>query len=150
VDNPTSGKPVPQGQAEDAFAVLVLRYLEGLATPQEVGELNTALKSRPECRDLFVQMSRLHGGLSEVLAPRRAAERKKAGPAALHVPADLPTEAAPGAVSVLTGDEGASPLPEGAAEPPSVADTLLGKLSAEDTVHGRPAAPADPDPGREQ
>jgi anti-sigma factor RsiW len=126
---------------------LVLRYLDGQTTPTEVQQLSQALRASPECRDRFVQMSRLHGELSEVLAPTRvaASRRRKVRRARPGTASADAAAATPAAVSVLTGDD-AVPTPAVPAGEPSTpgADTLLGKVSAEDTVHGPPSPPAEP------
>ena len=63
---------------DESFAVQVLRYLDGQATVQDLSELKEALATRPECRTLFVRLCRLHGELSELLAPMRAAATETA------------------------------------------------------------------------
>ena len=75
---------------DEAFVVQVLRYLDGQATVQDLSELKEALATRPERRTLFVRLCRLHGELSELLAPRRAAlteDGRGASPATASLPA---------------------------------------------------------------
>jgi len=64
--------PPPAGH-DEVFAVQVLRYLDGQASVQDLSELKEALATSRECRAQFVQLCRLHGELSELLAPQRAA-----------------------------------------------------------------------------
>jgi len=68
-------------QDEEMFAVQVLRYLDGLATPQDLSELKECLACQPGWRVRFVQLCRLHGELMELLAPERAALKEAAAPA---------------------------------------------------------------------
>ena len=53
----------------DAFAALVLRYLDGLTTADEVARLNAALLSGRPYRELFVHLCRLDGLLCETFVP---------------------------------------------------------------------------------
>jgi anti-sigma factor RsiW len=69
----TPPAPGPARPDDESFVVQVLRYLDGQATVQDLSELKEALATRPECRTLFVRLCRLHGELSELLAPMRAA-----------------------------------------------------------------------------
>jgi anti-sigma factor RsiW len=110
---------------DEAFAVQVLRYLDGQATVQDVSELKEALATRGECRTLFVRLCRLHGELSELLAPLRATATETAEaphPARTASPrgdsesppgaAVLPERAdAPSAVSVAETSGGPDHLP---------------------------------------
>ncbi len=77
-------------QEEEMFAVQVLRYLDGLATPQDLSELKESLACRPGCRVRFVQLCRLHGELMELLAPERAA--LKAATAAAGAAGSVPSQ----------------------------------------------------------
>ena len=97
----------------------------------------------------FNALEARNGELSEALAPRREAaaiRRKKARTAAAQGSPAGATETAPDAVAVLTDGETASPPPEQASPPKPVAgaDTLLGKVSAEDTLHPPPERKTDP------
>jgi anti-sigma factor RsiW len=67
-------------RADEAFVVQVLRYLDGRAAVQDLSELKEALATRPACRALFVRLCRLHGELSELLAPLRAATETAEAP----------------------------------------------------------------------
>jgi len=71
--NRAFSKARPQRWADEPFVVQVLRYLDGQATVQDLSEMKEALATRPERRTLFVRLCRLHGELSELLAPQRAA-----------------------------------------------------------------------------
>jgi ferric-dicitrate binding protein FerR (iron transport regulator) len=73
-DQDDSGQGVAQGaDGGEAFAALVLRYLDGLTTAEENAGLNEALAGSPDARALFVWMCRQHGQLREVMMPRAAA-----------------------------------------------------------------------------
>src|SRR5690348_14260642 len=50
-------------EQEEAFLALILRYLDGLATRQEMGRLNDALRVSAVCRDFFVQVTCLQGAM---------------------------------------------------------------------------------------
>ncbi len=119
----------PQG--DEAFAVQVLRYLDGAATLQDLSELKEALATRRDCRALFVRLCRLHGELNELLAPQRAAATETAEaprPARTASPrgdsesppvaAARPADAA-SAVSVADTAGGLDPAPIG--DPPDTA-----------------------------
>ena len=56
---------------EEAFTALVLRYLDGQASPEEGAFLNRKLSEDEECRNRVVSLCRLHGHLAEVAAVER-------------------------------------------------------------------------------
>jgi hypothetical protein len=58
---------------DEVFAVQVLRYLDGQSSVQDLSELKEALATSRDARRQFVRLCRLHGELSEQLAPQRAA-----------------------------------------------------------------------------
>jgi hypothetical protein len=67
-----SAQPSFQSDAElDLFTGLVLRYLDGTCSAEEIEQLKDLL-DKPAPRELFVQVCRLHGHLHEAFAPRRA------------------------------------------------------------------------------
>src|SRR5262245_28673348 len=53
---------------DDAFTELVLRYLDGLASPEERATLKAELESNPDRRSSVVAICRLHGRLGEALS----------------------------------------------------------------------------------
>ena len=116
---------------DEVFAVQVLRYLDGLATVQDLSELKEALATRRECRALFVRLCRLHGELNEMLAPQRAAATETA---------EAPQPARP------ASPRGDSESPPGAAAQPAKADAPSA-VSVADTAGGPDQAPAGDPPG---
>jgi hypothetical protein len=67
-----STQPAFQPEAEvDVFVGMVLRYLDGDCSSQEMQQLKDRL-TLGAYRELFVQVCRLHGNLHEVFAPKRA------------------------------------------------------------------------------
>ena len=132
---------VPDG--EEAFAALVLRYLDGLATADETAGLNAALLSGRSCRELFVRLCRLDGVLREAYVPltvrldgsekaagqTRAARRKKQARAAHARPA------APG--TATAGPAGTGRRQSGKKGTPGAA-TRNTKLLAEETAYPPP------------
>ncbi len=151
-DRPSSESRHPRWP-DEAFVVQVLRYLDGQATVQDLSELKEALATRPERRMLFVQLCRLQGELSELLAPRRAALTEAAE--ALHLlrpacphgefeplpdPGSLPEKAeASSAVSVaeITGGPDRPPTgdPPGAVRPPDETIEYMEDVADDDTTH---------------
>jgi hypothetical protein len=79
MSDPRPGGERP-AQEKKRITVLTLRYLDGLLTAEELRELNAALAAHAWCRDFFVQFCRLHGELSEALAPRCAAGPRPTNP----------------------------------------------------------------------
>src|SRR5262245_47908957 len=77
---------------DDAFTELVLRYLDGLASPEERATLKAELESNPDRRSSVVSICRLHGRLGEALSadhqkklftaekPRKSTRRRPQGP----------------------------------------------------------------------
>jgi len=135
---PPEGRP-PQAD-DEAFAIQVLRYLDGLATVQDVSELKEALATRGECRALFVRLCRLHGELSELLAPQRAAAIKTAEAPQCARPASPrgETESPPGAAVLPARADAASAVslaePSGGPDRPTTGDPPGTVRPAEDTV----------------
>ena len=123
-----SGRP----RDDEAFAVQVLRYLDGLATVQDLSELKEALATRRDCRAVFVRLCRLHGELSELLAPERAAATETA---------EAPHPAR------LASPRGDTESPPGAAAHPAEADAPSA-VSVADTAGGPDQAPAGDPPGK--
>jgi hypothetical protein len=144
----------PEDPADDLTA-LALRYLDGLAGPEEVVRLNTELLASADSRGLFVRVCRLHGLLSETLAPRRVTLK-------IRSQARRQTATAPDPAAVRGGPSGKA-LPAGqrlpAEDPPSPAaepglagaaagggaDTLFDKVSGEDTIHTDQTGGAHPE-----
>lgn len=143
--------------ATDDFTALALRYLEGLAVPEEVARLNSELLSRADCRSLFVRVCRLHGLLSETLGPRRVTIKVRS-----RSRRQTATEPGPASATPRRGPSGkalpAAPRPHAedqgspAAEPGPVgtgadlgADTLFNKASGEDTLHTDQTGGAHPE-----
>ncbi len=127
---------LPTQETLEAFTVRVLRYLDGQLSPEELQHLKEALGDHAACRNVFVQVCRLHGYLYEVFAPRRPALQPSATgvSAASDAPAPIPADPLRG-----------GPLDQTdlLAEPPGRdvgADTVLGELSGEDTWHRNPDA----------
>jgi hypothetical protein len=137
-------------EQEEAFLFLVLRYLDGLATRQEMGRLNDALRLSSACRDFFVQVTSLQGAIREALAPLRFRFKPKkraprqalaqsdslkavpagAGPAGPSLPGQAP------AAAVGSGRDKDDPSEETqalSAGGEAAKDTKL-KLSGEDTI----------------
>lgn len=65
----------------EAFSVLVLRYLDGVSTPDEVLEIKKSLVESSVCREAFAQTCRLQGELREAFAHQRAARQATTGAA---------------------------------------------------------------------
>jgi hypothetical protein len=116
---------------DEAFAVQVLRYLDGQATVQDISELKEALATRRDCRAAFVRLCRLHGELNELLAPERAAVTETA---------EAPHPARP------ASPRGDTESPPGAAAQPAQADAPSA-VSVADTAGGPDQAPAGDPPG---
>jgi hypothetical protein len=71
--------PSPSQDELNAFAILVLRYLDGETTAAELVQLREALAVQPAYRKLFVQVCRVHGDLQELFVPKEAAVGVMAG-----------------------------------------------------------------------
>jgi len=126
-DSPgTAGSGRGGDAAEETFAAQVLRYLVGEATPQDLSELRDALSRLPERRTVFVRLCRLHGELTELLAPARVRARGTPPPAGSTGPGEeSPSRESPGAP-----ESGAGP------EPPPEDDTAFHpRNEEEDTRH---------------
>jgi anti-sigma factor RsiW len=126
---PPEARPV-RGD-DEAFVIQVLRYLDGLATVQDLSELKEALATRRECRALFVRLCRLHGELGELLAPQRAAATETA---------EAPHPAR------LASPRGDTESPPGAAAHPAKADASSA-VSVADTAGGPDRTPTGDPPG---
>ena len=129
-----SPSPLPPPRSPDeleALTALVLRYLDGACSAEEVRQLKAALAESAADRALFVQICRLHGELHEAHAPQRSSRKRKGA-----------------AVMTLRGGETAGeggispPAPEGDGGHPGTADAMppdagaetdIRKLSGEDT-----------------
>jgi hypothetical protein len=151
---------------QEAFTVLVLRYLDDDSSGTEVQHLKDALGGDAWCRELFVQMCRMHGDMHEAFAAKRAALQQKASlektlslasagarqaTADAGVAATVPRPARASVepserldVSDLAGDplvidDGDSEAPAGGA----AGDTVVRELSGEDTAHPAPKPPEE-------
>ena len=151
-------------EQEEAFLSLILRYLDGLATGQEMGRLNDALRVSAVCRDFFVQVTCLQGAMREALAPlrfrfkpKKRAPRKAlaqsdslkavpagASPAGPSLPGQAPAVAAGPGHAKDDPSEETQALP---ATGEAAKDTKL-KLSGEDTISTK--RPASPESGAAQ
>ncbi len=96
--------PEPRFEGDDdAFAALILRYLDGATSPEEEELLRAELRSGPR-RAVFVDLCRQRGMLAEALAKagkarparRRAVVRRKRGPWVLAAAAAVLVAAVPG------------------------------------------------------
>jgi hypothetical protein len=128
-----SPSPLPPPRPPDeleALTALVLRYLDGACSAEEVRQLKATLADSAVDRALFVQVCRLHGELHEAHAPQRA-RRKRKGAAVINLRGGEPA----GEVDT------SPPAPEGPEKGPSTdaelpdasAETDIRKLSGEDT-----------------
>jgi hypothetical protein len=152
--NPGAGDPDLNRDKDEAFTVLVLRYLDGHTTADDVAQLNRSLTSQAQARELFVHLCRLHGELSEALAPQRAlrvqAKRSaKATSAAALKQKTVGTAAGIGAepttheqsesvsVALQPGESQSAPLPgeETPEEKLGTGDTIMTDHTPDDTVH---------------
>jgi hypothetical protein len=117
-----SSQPVVLSADEvEKLTVLVLRYLDGGCSAEEVEQLKGALAGAGPQRELFVQVCRLHGNLHENFAHKRAEMQQKATSAA-----DLPPLS-------TSGDPGA--------------ETIISELTGDDTIHPEPKTPEQPSGG---
>jgi hypothetical protein len=121
----------------NSYTALVLRYLDGACSAEEVAQLKTTLVSHAAVRELFVAICRMHGHLHEAFAPKRTVERQRTGPAPevargiAHTPAALAagenasTTVAGKATAVATEPLPPVNLPEptGGSLPPSERET---------------------------
>jgi ferric-dicitrate binding protein FerR (iron transport regulator) len=107
---------------DDAFAALVLRYLDGVASPEEEAAMNAELADPRNAarREMFVSFCRQRGQIIEALAPERfekavqAAPRKQFRPARPTFPWKLLLTAAAVAVAAVSGYflmRGEAPVP---------------------------------------
>jgi hypothetical protein len=137
---------VPPTEDLEAFTVRVLRYLDGQSSAEEVQQLKVLLSSKAAHRNVFVQVCRLHGYLYEAFAPRRPAEPARlpalAGQAGGEATRVSEASSIPGP-ELSGGDALVGPeLVVGPPDHPDVgADTMLGELSGEDTLHRTPKPP---------
>jgi len=147
-------RPTIRGRDEtEVFTVLVLRYLDGACSANELKQLKTVLASSAAHRELFVSVSRMQGDLYEAYAPRRAARQQKAANVAEPaLAAALVGQTAYGAAATTRaaassdhsspmwpehGDvAGGLPLEQepSAGTPTGAEDTIERELSAEDTA----------------
>lgn len=76
---------------DESFVAQLLGYLDGTAGPQDMSELKEALAARASLRRLFVEMLRLHGSLTGLLAPLRVTPSSSAfAPEAAPAPPPAP------------------------------------------------------------
>jgi anti-sigma factor RsiW len=149
----------PRQERAEAFAALVLRYLDGLTTDDEVTALNRDLRASPACREAFVALCQMHGQLSEALAPQQVSGTGRRAKQEAADQASARPGAEPSAAPACVADSGgpaASPSPsdrpaeQGLPEPESATDTVVKKSPGEDTVHpGQGPAAAQPAGNRE-
>jgi hypothetical protein len=137
----------PQEAGAEAFVLLVLRYLDCLTSAEEFLWLCEALRSEAGCRDLFVRLCRLDGGLTETYAARRHAYqggRRRVRSAHL---AGTPGGGGPVAHSGgdLIGDA-SSEAPAPGAPPRAPDETEIKEPSAQETHHEPPAGAGATDP----
>lgn len=71
---------------DEVLGPLVLRYLHGLAKPEEVAKLKEAISSNREAARYFVELCRLDTQLSEQHSPDQVLEDWKSGPLADQLP----------------------------------------------------------------
>jgi hypothetical protein len=108
----------------EAFTVLVLRYMDGDCTAQEILHLKAAIAESAAYRALFVQVCRMQGNLYEAYVTRRTEYQHKMANATVPATATNPGDSAlptGSPVEVPPGDQGT--------------DTIVRELSAEDTNH---------------
>jgi anti-sigma factor RsiW len=156
VESGSTNAPFPENEGE--FVALVLRYLDGLVTPDEVTRLSRELSSRSACRDLFVQLCRMHGLLNETLAPDAVTVKNRWRKRRLKAIPRHRAQASPGGASsggarpaeqeLRLQDPGSFEQGHPAAQPAAEAgaETVVNKFSGEDTIHTDPAKPRHPDP----
>jgi hypothetical protein len=115
----------------EALTALVLRYLDGACSVEEVRRLKAVLADSAADRALFVQVCRLHGELHEAHAPQRA-RRKRKGAAVMTLRGGETAGEANSSPPAPEGDGGH--LDKGDAAPSDAgAETDIRKLSGEDT-----------------
>jgi hypothetical protein len=149
-----STRPTTRGHDEiELFTVLLLRYLDGACSADELKQLKSVLAGSASHRELFVSVSRMQGDLYEAYAPRRAARQQKAAnvaePAlAAALVGQTAYEAAATTRAAASHDRsspkwpehgevaGGSPLEQepSAGTPNGAEDTIERELSAEDTA----------------
>jgi ferric-dicitrate binding protein FerR (iron transport regulator) len=113
---------VPNPADDEAFAALVLRYLDGVTSPEEEAAMNAELSDPANAarREMFVSFCRQRGQIVEALAPERfekavkPAPRKQFRPARRSFPWRLLLTVAAVAVASVTGFfklRGETPIP---------------------------------------
>ncbi|HEV3085305.1 MAG TPA: hypothetical protein VGY66_36455 [Gemmataceae bacterium] len=140
----------PSSEAKEAFTVQVLRYLDGACSPEEIRHLKETLAGGVSYRELFVQVCGLKGNLLEAYAAKRAGIHQRAADPLL---ASTAASALRGG-STASGERATGPeqhAQEDFALPPQApsvpgpgdpgAETIIGELSGEDTIHPVPKAP---------
>lgn len=147
-------RPSIRGRDEiEVFTVLVLRYLDGACSADELEHLKTVLAGSAAHRELFVSVSRMQGDLYEAYAPRRAARQQKAANAAEPALAaalvgQMAHETAATTRAAVSNDRssptwhdhgettGGFPMEQqpSVATPTGAEDTIERELSAEDTA----------------
>jgi hypothetical protein len=110
---------------KEAFTVLLLRYLDDDCSADEIDQLRGVLADVAPYRELFVQICRMKGNLHEAYSPKRAKLHSTRQTA--EIQNDFPVN------QELAADE----VP---ADPN--AETMIGKLSVEDTANPLPKPPA--------
>jgi hypothetical protein len=139
-------------EAKEAFTVQVLRYLDGACSPEDIRHLKATLAGSVTYRELFVQVCGLKGNLLEAFAAKRAGMHQRAADPLLASTAASALRGgstASSARAVPTGPE--QHAQEDFALPPQApslpapgdpgAETIIGELSGEDTIHPVPKAP---------
>jgi hypothetical protein len=134
----------------EAATVLVLRYLDGECSAEEIEQLRGALTGSATYRELFVQVCRVQGELHEAYAPKRAGWHRKGTNAAQASPVAVAAGQEAGGTTTLKeiaggGDDSGIPEhPEktgdrdaergsSADAPDAGAETDIRQLSGEDT-----------------
>ncbi|HEV3443474.1 MAG TPA: hypothetical protein VG099_02470 [Gemmataceae bacterium] len=148
MDPPNPPAPL-SAEAKEAFTVQVLRYLDGACSPEEIRHLKATLAGGVTYRKVFVQVCGLKGNLLEAFAAKRAGMHQRAADPLLA------STAAPALRGGSTASSERATGPEQAQEdfalPPQApslpgpgdpgAETIIGELSGEDTIHPVPKAP---------
>jgi hypothetical protein len=143
----------PSSETKEAFTVQVLRYLDGACSPEEIRHLKETLAGSVPYRELFVQVCGLKGNLLEAYAAKRAGMHQRAADpllasAAASAASALRAASASSERSTPAGPEQAQEdfaLPQQAPSLPAPGDpgaeTIIGELTGEDTIHPVPKAP---------
>ena len=149
---PPTSQPTPRPPDNaEALTVLVLRYLDGDCSGEEVARLRAALTGSAASRAFFVQVCRAHGELHEAYSPKRAewehrqTQARAASPVAVsagQAAGETTRPLTPAGGGLIRGQEppdqagDARPAPVWPADPAvpdAGAETAIQQLSGEDT-----------------